>query len=226
MPKHVIETVTFRLLDGVNREDFAKAATDMNSCVESCIGFIARRLSCTQDGTWIEHIEWESIEAAKVAAAGIGEDPGNAAFLRTRDGSSANMMHSKLEVSATCCASRSFLPPMALSLTELGARSASAWQSSRTQQMRNFKPRRRGSWISPAAMPRTVDARRNPGALGYTRWSGLRKASGTCRFSAAPSENGGNLGSTICRYSTRHRSGSSALCRPPIGPDLDVLGSV
>lgn len=99
MPKHVIETVTFKLNNGVSRRDFAMAAETMNSYVTGCAGFLSRRLSCAEDGTWIEHIEWADMATARAAAAGLGKEPGNAVFLGAIDGSSVTIMHSELEVS-------------------------------------------------------------------------------------------------------------------------------
>lgn len=99
MPKHIIETVTFRLNDGVGRVEFAKAASAMNDYVTGCKGFIARRLSCGDDGMWIEHIEWQDMDAAKAAAAGLGGVESNGPFLSAIDGPSATMQHTELEVS-------------------------------------------------------------------------------------------------------------------------------
>lgn len=99
MPNHVIETVTFQLNGGVSRADFAKAAQAMNTYVTGCAGFVSRRLSCAEDGTWVEHIEWTDMDAAKAAAAGIGKEPGNAEFLSAINGPTVTMMHSELEVS-------------------------------------------------------------------------------------------------------------------------------
>lgn len=99
MPIRVIETVTFKLNEGISREEFARAAEKMNTYVTGCPGFISRRLSCTEDGTWIEHIEWRDMDAAKAAAAGLGNDPANAAALSAISGPTVTMMHSDLEVS-------------------------------------------------------------------------------------------------------------------------------
>jgi hypothetical protein len=98
MPKNVIETVTFELNKGVSRDDFVAAARDMNAWVEAQPGFLQRRLSCTADGTWIEHIQWTDMDAAKAAAAEIGKTPGNASFLSAIKGQTVQMMHSELEV--------------------------------------------------------------------------------------------------------------------------------
>ncbi|UOA28017.1 hypothetical protein [Pseudosulfitobacter sp. DSM 107133] len=99
MPNHIIETVTFRLKDGVGRAAFAKSATAVNDYVNGCAGFISRRLSCGADGLWIEHIEWQNMEAAKAAAAGIGAPEGNRPFLSAIDGPSVTMHHTELEIS-------------------------------------------------------------------------------------------------------------------------------
>jgi hypothetical protein len=99
MTKHIIETVTFRLKDGVDPAEFTKSATAMNAYVTGCAGFIARRLSCNADGLWIEHIEWQDMDAAKGAAAGIGAPEGNRPFLSAIDGPSVTMSHTELKVS-------------------------------------------------------------------------------------------------------------------------------
>lgn len=98
MSKNVIETVTFKLNEGVSREDFIVAAKDTSAWVESRPGFMHRRLSCTADGTWIEHIQWADMDAAKAAAAEIGKTPGNAKFLSAINGPTVQLMHSELEV--------------------------------------------------------------------------------------------------------------------------------
>jgi len=98
MSKHVIETVTFKLNDGVSREDFIAAAKEMSPWVESRPGFLHRRLSCTEDGTWVEHIQWADMASAKAAAAEIGTAPSNANALSAINGPTVQLMHSELEV--------------------------------------------------------------------------------------------------------------------------------
>ena len=99
MTKHVIETVTFKLNDGISREEFAQSAKSMNDFVTSRPGFVARRLSCGDDGLWIEHIEWADMDAAKAAAAAIGSVESNKSFLSAIDGSTVKLYHTELEVS-------------------------------------------------------------------------------------------------------------------------------
>ncbi|NSX56636.1 antibiotic biosynthesis monooxygenase family protein [Parasulfitobacter algicola] len=98
MSKNIIETVTFKLNDGVSRQDFIAAANEMSPWVESRPGFLHRRLSCTEDGIWIEHIQWADMDAAKAAAAEIGKIPGNANFLSAINGPTVQLTHSELEV--------------------------------------------------------------------------------------------------------------------------------
>ncbi|QPH54809.1 antibiotic biosynthesis monooxygenase family protein [Pontivivens ytuae] len=98
MPGHVIETVLFTLEQGVRKDDFIAAAHAMRPFIEAQPGFVHRRLSCTEDGTWIEHIEWVDMDAAKAAAASIGSAPEAAAFVGAIDGPSVRMTHSRVEV--------------------------------------------------------------------------------------------------------------------------------
>lgn len=99
MTKHVMETVTFKLKEGVTREDFVAAAEKMVGFVTAQPGFVSRRLSCTEDGEWIEQIEWSDLAAAKSAAAAIGSVEGNRPFLSAIDGPTVQMRHSEIEVS-------------------------------------------------------------------------------------------------------------------------------
>lgn len=98
MTTPVIETVTFTLLPGADATVFAQAAQDMNAWITAQPGFIQRRLSCTEEGLWIEHIEWADMASAKAAAAAIGSDPAHGPFLSAIDGASAKMHHSALTV--------------------------------------------------------------------------------------------------------------------------------
>lgn len=99
MTKHVIETVTFKLEQGVSKEDFLETVPRSTDFVKEQPGFIARRLSYAEDGTWIEHIEWECMADAKRAAILIGQTDSVKPFLKCIDGPSAKLIHSELEMS-------------------------------------------------------------------------------------------------------------------------------
>lgn len=98
MAQHVIETVTFRLKDGVPRERFVEAAMRANAFITARPGFIRRRLSLSADGLWSEHIEWADMENAKAAAKAIGGSADAASFLQAIDGSTVSLSHSALEI--------------------------------------------------------------------------------------------------------------------------------
>lgn len=99
MQQHVIETVTFKLNAETKHSDFVAAAIKTVRWVEQQPGFIQRRLSVCDDGTWIDYIEWNNMDAARAAAAGISKEPDNADFLEAIDGSSVKLRHSIVEVS-------------------------------------------------------------------------------------------------------------------------------
>lgn len=99
MTDHLIETVTFRVLDGVAPDAFLQAAQEATAFMNDCPGFLRRRLSCAADGTWTEHIEWASLDYAEAAAARIGQDARARAFVRAIDGPSVKLGHSALKVS-------------------------------------------------------------------------------------------------------------------------------
>jgi len=101
MTKHTIETVTFKLNEGVTREAFAEAAQAITGFAQKQDGFVSRRLSCSDDGFWIEHIEWETLEAAQAAAARIGKEPTLESCMKAIDGPSVVMHHTTLEISVS-----------------------------------------------------------------------------------------------------------------------------
>lgn len=100
MSSHVIETVTFRLMPDVSPEQFLEAARQATAFMTARPGFLRRRLSCEANGTWIEHVEWASMEDAQAAAAEIGKDEQARAFVGAIDGPSVTITHSELKVSS------------------------------------------------------------------------------------------------------------------------------
>ncbi|NSX53304.1 hypothetical protein [Parasulfitobacter algicola] len=98
MKKHVIETVIFQLEDGVSKKDFLKAASCSTDFAIAQPGFVAWRLSCTDDNIWIEHIEWKTMVDVKNAAAKIGKIEAVMLFLKCIKGPSVKLMHSDLEM--------------------------------------------------------------------------------------------------------------------------------
>lgn len=100
MSRHIIETVFFNLAPGVQPAEFHKAAEESNAWVCAQPGFVRRRLSQTEDGAWIDHVEWTSLDGAKAAAQAIGTAPAIRPFIAAIDGASVRMTHSVVQVSA------------------------------------------------------------------------------------------------------------------------------
>ena len=99
MTKHVMETVTFRLAEGICPNAFLDAAQASSDYAESCAGFVWRRLSKGEDGTWIDQIEWGSMDHAQAAGAGIAEAPGIGTFMAAIDMESVFMSHTEIALS-------------------------------------------------------------------------------------------------------------------------------
>jgi len=99
MTNHTIETVTFKLASGVSKEAFLKTIPASTTFIENRSGFICRRLSCSDDGTWVEHIEWANLKDAKLAAEALMNNTTVLPFLQCIDGQNATVQHSQLEVS-------------------------------------------------------------------------------------------------------------------------------
>ena len=99
MSTHVIETVTFRTMDGVSQEQFLDAAQQASAFMTARPGFVRRRLSREENGTWSEHVEWASMADAKAAAAEIGRSEHAQPFVRAIDDPSVRITHSELKVS-------------------------------------------------------------------------------------------------------------------------------
>lgn len=71
MTDTVTECVTFALAEGYAREDFLKASEGISRFAKAQPGFISRTLLETEDGGFIDWVKWESMDAAKAAAAAI-----------------------------------------------------------------------------------------------------------------------------------------------------------
>ncbi len=99
MTNHIIEVVSFKLADGVSDADFLKTVPASNEFIKTRAGFICRRLSKGDDGTWLEHIEWESLEAAKAASDAFMQEESLKPMMQAIDGANATMGHNTLMIS-------------------------------------------------------------------------------------------------------------------------------
>jgi len=99
MSHHIIETVLFTLEPSVQKEAFIQSIEGSTIFIQSCSGFIARRLSCDEQGQWIEHVEWKSMEDAKNAAKRIVSDHNVQNFMKCIHGPSVTVHHTQLHTS-------------------------------------------------------------------------------------------------------------------------------
>lgn len=100
MSNPIIETVKFRLEPGTTREQFEATLDGSLAFMKSCDGWQARRLSCSTDGQWIEHVQWANMDAAKTAAAKIMESKQARPFMSLIQGTSVEMHHAELLMAA------------------------------------------------------------------------------------------------------------------------------
>ena len=92
----VAEIVTFRLKDGTDPQDFAKAAEALGPFLRSTGALLTRHLSCDPTGLWTDHITWRSLEAAKTAADEMFQQPEAAPMMEMIDPACVNMHHAPL----------------------------------------------------------------------------------------------------------------------------------
>ncbi|MGI1661199.1 antibiotic biosynthesis monooxygenase family protein [Palleronia sp. KMU-117] len=89
----VAEIVTFRLAPGTSEAAFLQAARGTVPFVKAAPGFVARRLSRLDDGTWTDHVVWASMDQAMAAAEALMAEPAAAPFLQAIDMASVTMRH-------------------------------------------------------------------------------------------------------------------------------------
>lgn len=99
MKNHVIEAVTFKLAKGISDNDFLATQPSVEKFLQTCEGFINRRLSSGEDGLWLDHIEWTSMEAAKAASDIFMQQESLKPFMHAMDMSSVAMHHNFLKIS-------------------------------------------------------------------------------------------------------------------------------
>ena len=99
MTNHIIEVVTFKLAEGISDQEFLKTVPASSEFVRHLKGFVARRLSKADDGTWLEHIEWESLEDANAASEKFMKEESLKPMMQAIDGPGAKMGHNQLLVS-------------------------------------------------------------------------------------------------------------------------------
>lgn len=88
----VIELVHFRT-ESIADDAFLRAAADIDRLLTREPEFKTRWLARKDDGEWIDFIVWDTMEAARSAAARIPRAPEAAAFMSPIVGASVRMGH-------------------------------------------------------------------------------------------------------------------------------------
>jgi hypothetical protein len=99
MPSHTIEIVSFKLVKGADDANFLIAVEATNTFLKTQNGFVARRMSRDESGTYIDHVEWASLEDAKAALEKSMQQADLLPFIQMIEPTSMNMQHNALLVS-------------------------------------------------------------------------------------------------------------------------------
>ena len=97
----VLETVRYRIKPGITQEAAVQAWQDSQSFARAQRGFLSRKLAVTDDGEFLDLVEWQSMADAKAAAENFnpGKFPELLGLVEVLDESTMVMTH--YEVQAT-----------------------------------------------------------------------------------------------------------------------------
>ena len=94
MGRGIVEVFVFKLREGVGEEHFVQAAARSAKFVAGLSGLIDRELlRPAEDGTWVDVVHWESMEAVTKAAEAVLSSPDCQPFLSATDESQTQMLH-------------------------------------------------------------------------------------------------------------------------------------
>ncbi|ATG47403.1 hypothetical protein CEW89_07375 [Celeribacter ethanolicus] len=94
----ILETVTFRLKDGVTETEFMAVACELDDYLNRCPGLCARTLYRDETGLWREDYIWANKAAAKAADAGFMAAPEAQAFMALVARDSVQMAHAPVSL--------------------------------------------------------------------------------------------------------------------------------
>jgi hypothetical protein len=96
----VIETVSFKLAAGTDIPAFLASNEAINTWVKTQAGFMWRKLCLHDDGTWLDVVQWRSMDDALLSAQKMMDDIGQSPFMAMIDPESIMMRHGHLHISA------------------------------------------------------------------------------------------------------------------------------
>jgi len=89
----VLEIVHFRVKPGVSDEQVLAASTQTQEWISQCPGYLARELSKTTEGQWIDIVHWRTLAEAQAAAQQIMQEPCAAPFMALLDPTQVTFYH-------------------------------------------------------------------------------------------------------------------------------------
>lgn len=92
----VLEIVTFRTVEGTDREQFLNAARTTEAMLREHGSLIRRFLTVDESGVWTDAIEWTSMDEAMAAADAVMQHPDFAPFGSMIDGDTIEMRHAPI----------------------------------------------------------------------------------------------------------------------------------
>ncbi len=93
MPNRVLELVSFQLVANADEETFLKASQAVDTFCRTQPGFISRRLAKSEEGGWVDCIEWLDMECAQSAAKAMPKADGVGPVLSAIDMPTVSLRH-------------------------------------------------------------------------------------------------------------------------------------
>lgn len=98
VPTDILEIATFQLLPQTDEKAFLQAAIDAGNALQSMPGFVNRRLLKSEDGGWIDLVEWTDRSSAQKAAESFHALPAAQPFCAMIDMATAKMTHHRVAI--------------------------------------------------------------------------------------------------------------------------------
>ena len=94
----VMELVKFNLVEGSTDQDFVQANDKLNDWVKQQPGFQSRKLIKQQDGSWLDVVQWASLEQAQSAGEKFMADLGDSQCMAMINPETVTMGHHELMI--------------------------------------------------------------------------------------------------------------------------------
>jgi hypothetical protein len=96
MPNQIAEIVTFKLTAGTSDNDFAKALEAATAFMRGRKGFVSRRLSIGKDGTYTDHVVWDTLADAEAAMEASMKEVSLGTFIQSIDPQTMKLDHQEI----------------------------------------------------------------------------------------------------------------------------------